>query len=366
MKKFCIFCGEEPESKNREHVIPQWLIRMTGAANRETHLGLKWRTLDLEKRQFSLSSFTFPACEACNTECADLEARTKSIVEDIIECKALGADHWDTFLDWLDKVRIGLWLGMIYLNENHRGLNPQFHINRRIGSKDRFLIIYQIEDDGIKGVGWAATESPLFQNTPSCFTLTINNFLFFNASYDFLLSHKLGFPFPLARRYRPDGGEWMDMTGGTEKVLLPLSKKRFKTGGTQLFQPMIPYDHFRSDDGSIVDCSELYDNEYVRANCMDYVAGRGVIFRRQRNTLVAYSAEPSKEWIPNQRFPRGEVHHQTGVLAGEFLEEICKNYPSFDDLSDKERCEREAEVAAALRLHKTMMVHYIAQRKMFY
>jgi hypothetical protein len=34
MDKFCVFCGESPENKNKEHVIPQWLIRMTGYSKR--------------------------------------------------------------------------------------------------------------------------------------------------------------------------------------------------------------------------------------------------------------------------------------------------------------------------------------------
>jgi len=30
MDKFCIFCGDKPQSKNLEHIIPQWLLKMTG------------------------------------------------------------------------------------------------------------------------------------------------------------------------------------------------------------------------------------------------------------------------------------------------------------------------------------------------
>ena len=339
---------------------------MTGDPHREVSLGLKWTTPDLERRQFSFSSFTLPACKACNTECAELEAKTKQIVEGILARDAISASNWNIFLDWLDKVRTGLWLGMIYLNKNHYGIQPHFHIKNRIGAKDRFLIIYEIIDDGDTGVGWSATESPLFEYKPSCFTLTINNFIFLNASCDFLFSKRFGFPFPSEREHRLGGGEWIEMTEGTREMQFPLIGRKFKTGGTQLFQPMIPYDFLRTKDGEVADCAEFYDNDYVRANCMDFAAGRGMIFRRQRKTLVAYSSLSSKEWIPKQRFPRGELHHQTGVLAGNFLKEIYENHPSFDNLPEDQRTEREMERVGALRLHKTMMDHYLAQKKIYY
>ena len=366
MDKFCIFCGKRPQSKNREHVIPQWLIRMTGDPNREVYLGRKWTSPSLEERRFSFSAFTFPACESCNNKFSELEGRAKPVVKAILERKPLGASHWDTFLDWLDKIRTGLWLGMIYLNENHRCLIPMFHITKRLGSKDRFVIVYEIQDDDDTGIGWAVTESPLFEYTPSCFTLTINNFLFLSASYDFLFSERFGFPFPKKRVHRQEGGFWIEMNEGTQRLQFPLIKKRFKTGGTQLFQPMIPYGHFRTDSDEAEDFAELYDNPYVQSSCMNFEAGRGLVYRRERNQLVVYSDSSTLEWIPKQRFPRGEVHHQTGVLAGEYLEELYNNHPLFDSLPEDERRTREGEIESAIRLHRTIMDHFIAQKDMYY
>jgi hypothetical protein len=43
-------------------------------------------------------------------------------------------------IGWI-KVRVGLWLGMIYLNENYRGVIPQFHIDDRVAQKDRALAV---------------------------------------------------------------------------------------------------------------------------------------------------------------------------------------------------------------------------------
>ena len=39
MNKICVFCGLQPHSKNKEHIIPQWLIKMTGEPNRQANFG---------------------------------------------------------------------------------------------------------------------------------------------------------------------------------------------------------------------------------------------------------------------------------------------------------------------------------------
>ncbi len=40
MAKFCIFCGNPPKDKNAEHVIPQWLINITGKRSRQINLAV--------------------------------------------------------------------------------------------------------------------------------------------------------------------------------------------------------------------------------------------------------------------------------------------------------------------------------------
>ena len=75
--KFCIFCGEKPESKNKEHVIPKWLIELTGDPKREAFFGIDAVSEKKGPRVFSFDSFTFPACEQCNTDFAALESLTR-------------------------------------------------------------------------------------------------------------------------------------------------------------------------------------------------------------------------------------------------------------------------------------------------
>lgn len=366
MEKFCVFCGKKPESKSHEHVVPQWLMKLTGDPNREVFLGLKWTSPTLDKRRFSFKALTFPACEECNNRFSTLEAQAQVVVETILERGPLGAGQWDTFFDWLDKIRTGIWLGWIYLNQNYRGLRPLFHIGQRIASKDRLVIIYEIQHDGQTGVMWSGTEDPLFQHMPSCFALTINNFVFFNTSYDFLFSRRFGFPYPSKREFRAEGGIWIEMAKGLHEPRLPLLKRKFKTGGTQLFQPMIPYEHFRTTDDERVGFSDFYNHAYVKSNCMDFAVGRGKIFRANRKELVIYPEASSREWIPKQNFPRGEVTHQVAVMAAEFLEELFQNQPSFGRLSEEDCLARKAEIQGAVNLHRTILDHFIKQKDRYY
>src|ERR1700741_3952314 len=40
--KFCIFCGGKPVENAREHVLPQWLIAVTGDPQRQGMFGIDW------------------------------------------------------------------------------------------------------------------------------------------------------------------------------------------------------------------------------------------------------------------------------------------------------------------------------------
>ena len=366
MDKFCVFCGQRPESKNREHVIPKWLIELTGDPNRTVYLGRDWTSPDLKERKFALSSFTFPACGACNSRFSDLEARAQFTVGAILARRSLGAEDWSAFLDWLDKVRTGLWLGQIYLNRNYRGIDPVFHIQNRIGAKDRLAVIYALREDGHTGVGWSATDTPLFQSMPSCFTLAINSFLFLNASFDFLFSQRIGFPYPCKREMRPQGGYWLEMARGSQQHVLPLVERQLPAGGVFLLQPMIPWEHFRTPEGHVADQSGLYDNDFVRAHCMDYAAGRGNVFRQERGQLVVYPKKPSQEWIPQQPLPRGEAFHRTGVAVGHWLEDLYGNHASLEPLPEEQRRKYEEQIKGALSLHRVMTDHFLAQKDMYY
>jgi hypothetical protein len=40
VNKVCVFCGEKPTNKTKEHIIPEWLIELTGDINRDFTISL--------------------------------------------------------------------------------------------------------------------------------------------------------------------------------------------------------------------------------------------------------------------------------------------------------------------------------------
>jgi len=182
-------------NKTKEHVIPKWLIELTGDPKRTWNLGVRFGEKDEAKRErkFAADQFQFPACESCNRAYAALEGRAKIYLAKLITAEALTARQWDDLLDWFDKIRIGLWLGMRLFHQELVLMPPKFR--ERIGRKDRCLLVYRINPDH-EGLIMHGVGDPVFLNWPSCFALTVNGLIFVNVSNDYLLAARIGFPFP--------------------------------------------------------------------------------------------------------------------------------------------------------------------------
>ena len=133
MDKFCVFCGEKPEEKSVEHIIPKWLIELTGNPKRKAYFGYQHEIKPHpQRRTFSFDAFKFPSCASCNQKYSALEGSTKSIIEKMLAYDSISAADIKVLLDWFDKVRVGLWLGYQYLDENPAGITPKFYIEKRI------------------------------------------------------------------------------------------------------------------------------------------------------------------------------------------------------------------------------------------
>jgi hypothetical protein len=140
MEKSCIFCGKKPHDKNKEHIIPKWLIKLTGNPNRIFYLGTPWLH-NSSGRNHSANQFQFPACNECNDRFSELEESSRNTINKILSCSKITTREIDLILDWFDKIRVGLWLGYRYLENNYFGIDPHFYINSRIGRADRALFI---------------------------------------------------------------------------------------------------------------------------------------------------------------------------------------------------------------------------------
>jgi hypothetical protein len=190
-QRICIFCGQAPENKNKEHPLPQWLLAMTGDPNRVVRHGVRWS--DGKPFEFSFDSLAFPACERCNDRFSAFEGHAKTVMESLCRKEAISPDNYVFLLDWLDKVRIGLWLGYRYLQQNPHA--PNFTINSRLAAKDRMVAVYPLGDHQ-RGLNTWGPESRLFQVKPSVFSLRVNNILLLNASWDYMCAGRCGYPYP--------------------------------------------------------------------------------------------------------------------------------------------------------------------------
>ena len=138
MSQFCVFCGNKPQGKNAEHVLPQWLMAMTGKKSRPCFMG---NILPSGRDSIAFQALKFPACEECNSRYSLMEAQCKDIITKIMDGASLTAPEISLLLDWFDKVRIGLWLGDLYLSKQVDVYDPHMHIASRVGLKERLLII---------------------------------------------------------------------------------------------------------------------------------------------------------------------------------------------------------------------------------
>lgn len=279
-RRFCIFCGEPPERKNREHPLPQWLLKLTGDPTRVVKHGYDWDSgRDFE---FSWDSLAFPACEECNTQYSTFEADAKGTVEKICKREPVDPAGYVHLLDWLDKVRIGMWLGFRYLQNDHFGISPKFTVNSRIGAKDRMVAVYAIGDHQV-GLNTWGTETLLFQFKPSVFSLRVNNTLFVNASWDWMCSSRCEYPYPRHHKILLDQG------GLTEagdfrcrrRVIHPIMSGLMKPC-VLICQPVLLQEHA---DGSLTGLSEG-DLEHCLSNSWPGRNGVGQLFRQFRGSTI--------------------------------------------------------------------------------
>lgn len=220
-----------------EHVIPQWLIKLTGDPKRDINLGVQWDKDGHPIRSFPFKEFKVPACTTCNSEHGKLESEAQYITANLLENKSISVSELNTLLNWLDKIRIGLWIAFHYLDKNLFDINLKFHIAKRIGTDDRLLFIYKAKTAPM-GVNFIGTNTPVFQHLPSCFLLRINNFFFFNASFQFLISRRIGFPFP-EKLFATDAGMYaFDIKESRQRIMTPVIQWPFYNNCVEIYQPM--------------------------------------------------------------------------------------------------------------------------------
>ncbi|GEM_PF-1108351 len=330
MSKFCVFCGQKPTQKTNEHIIPRWLIELTGDPNRQATFGPYWneKSKKIDFAIFSFDQFQFPACDECNSKYSILENKAKVVIQSLLSNAPLSSNDMHTLLSWLDKVRIGLWLGSYYLHRKVSLIEPHMFIESRTDQTDRLVFIYKSNSQG-KRVNFPGVISPTFQFLPCCFTLIINNIALFNMATDFLLSRRLGLPYPSEVEW----SEWpylkFDMTKGRERVMLPLLRKSFSPKCTQIYQPMFKREEVRQS------VKELYDTEYAKSIALDHSNGIGKVFTIQGSSLVEYPIKPSLSWIPIDTWQKDELEKTIVAQTMDFQFHLLDAGPGYKGLEPK-------------------------------
>lgn len=276
MDRFCVFCGNTPDTKTKEHIVPKWLISLTGDKNREWCIGLK----DSHPRHFSASSFTFPSCHECNNRYSSIENQAKDIFIKLLRQQEISTKEVDLLLDWFDKVRVGIWLAFKHLDRNL--VLPRFYITSRLAEKDRSLYVYRINDqhEGLHIFG--VQDNPTFDFMPSCFGLLANGYFFVNASFEFMNSARLGFPFPKKISKTESMENYEELTD-FEASLRPKSPvHRLQMPKPVLsFHQAILLDKFLDNE-----CGELADANYVQNNLLVEGERKSKIFRERHGTIT--------------------------------------------------------------------------------
>jgi len=331
MDKFCVFCGKKPEQKSKEHIIPKWLIELTGDPNRKAFFGFDLIPDKPKIRTYSFNSFSFPACCECNTEFSALETKTQSIVLSILNDDIINDLDISCLLDWLDKVRVGLWLGFLILSKNSPSITPKFHIKTRLSAADRLLFIYKLHTDR-QGINFIGTDSPSFLHIPSSFALLINNYCLFNVSHFNLCDRRLGFPYAKEAHYRSiDLPIEANLVKGLGRRFYPIVRRHSLPNSSKFFQPI--FSQHKNIDGFL----ELYDNEYVRNNSIDWKKGIGKVFQESNGTTVIFPREKTNAWRPKGIYELGEFFPKINKQVYDFQTDVITRYVSLDRLSKDER-----------------------------
>jgi hypothetical protein len=243
--KHCVFCGNHPEEKTKEHIIPLWLIELTGNPNRLASFGFKWRDRPsrLTYHQFSFDSFHFPACNSCNSKYSALESKAKTILLSLLFKHTINVVDISVLLDWLDKVRTGTWLGLRMLNKNIFNIEPNFYINDRVGTRDRAVLIYSDREEHDDKLLVTGMNFPIFHVYPTCFCLSINHLHFFNCSTLNIVSKPLGLLHLKNMQFGIHDGKYKIAAQdeqGSGIARYPIFECPIVPGAMEIYQPILP------------------------------------------------------------------------------------------------------------------------------
>lgn len=353
MKKFCIFCGKLPTDKNKEHVLPRWLLALTGDPKRIVRLGFNMQPGEQPtNREYAFDQFTFPACEKCNSAHSKMEILAKSVIEKILASTPILPTEISILLNWFDKVRVGLWLGFQQLSKNLHDIEPQFHIEHRIGQFDRLLVVERYSP-AMQRLNFGGVDSPAFAFTPSAFSLTVNDFHFTNVSYSYLLSRRLGFPYPSeSNLVRDQEGLLHNIQPARSRIMHPILQRTIREHGVIFYQPMFPM-NIRNES------SDYYGNPYIRQHCLDFENGIGAVFvEMPRIKARVLNSEELVLVDPPMVYGADELLIRSVINIGNWQDWLTDGTFGFGDLTPEQRTYVRSKQSLAKGVNKILRNHH--------
>lgn len=348
----CVFCGRPPQDKTAEHVVPRWLMELTGDPDRKAGFGPNYRK-GTGTWDFAFDAFKFPACDSCNGKYSAMEGSTKTVVEKLLAGSDCTVGEFDLLLDWLDKVRIGLWLGLTMLNGNPLGIQPNFHIDQRVGRKDRVLVICRAAPvwTSLRVFG---SGSPCFNIGPSCFAVVVNHVALISISMEYIIASRVGFPAPRALRLRPDGLRQVEFRQASQVTLPRLLSYGLPSSSFSLCQPIFAFDSTVGEDREPARPVEYYNNEYCRTRSIDFAGGKGALFFEDEGR-VEYAADPTRvlKWQRPYR-NRSDMLFEIALAVHRIQAELQRGTGDLSLLTKEERQD----------IRKSHRERHVAQRKL--
>lgn len=278
----CVFCGGPPIGNVPEHILPTWLIELTGDPKRTVTFGMNWRDSPPMPITHSFSKFRFPACKRCNNEFSVMEGAASTVVRKMLADELASSSDLDILLDWLDKVRVGLWLALRMRDRNYMGIEPSFFIRDRVGKADRILCIYK-GDMRQNRLSFFGTESPIFRMMPSCFLLVINHLHFFSVSNPFMLHRTFGFPVVTQTSVRPNTElRQLTLSPGCMRLDPPFAPLDVRAGGSEIYQAVVPSS---LENQNRVEFRILYGCEHVQNLLRDNQSGKTNLIKQDTSGI---------------------------------------------------------------------------------
>ncbi|MGO2707347.1 MAG: hypothetical protein ACTJE5_25240, partial [Pseudomonas helleri] len=227
-----------------------------------------------------------------------LEGEVRPIIEALLERDYLSVANYCTLLDWLDKVRVGLWLNYHLLMGNPTGITPSFYINSRLRKKDRFVAIYPTQEKNA-GLNAHGVETLSFHGAPSAFGLRINNIFLINCSSDYIFSGRCGFPSPANMQLHLDGESsgylQMENFKSTRKIKSPIFKFQLHKPSVFLLQPIMQSVISDIDQSTTILGGSPARDPYLLASTMKGMQpGVGKIYRQFKDHVARLDDESAK------------------------------------------------------------------------